>query len=164
CIGAAHFVAGPVLDGDRHIWRRELLAIRWREGIEFRGVVVRDAARELRSNMRRGVDVELGGRAHLIGERDFLAVAHVADRPGEWRHLFRLREEADVVGNDTRLADAGPNGLRHKAGNDAILEPGAEALRWVLRAGRVVRVGSPRGRAGAAAAIRGGDGGLVRND
>src|SRR5271165_2464830 len=131
-IYARDFVPGPILDGDGQVWRSELLAKLRREGIEFRGVVVRNAASELRGNMSGGVNVELRDRAHLVGERNFLAVAQVAGRSGERRNLVGLRVQAYVVGHDTRLAHAGPGWLRDEPGNDIVARRGPEALRRVL--------------------------------
>src|SRR5271165_4748236 len=154
-IYARDFVPGPILDGDGQVWRSELLAKLRREGIEFRGVVVRNAASELRGNMSRGVNVELRDRAHLVGERNFLAVAQVAGRSGERRNLVGLRVQAYVVGHDTRLAYARPGWLRDEPGNDIVARRGPQTLRGILG---VVSVVTGASREGA------GNRSLVRND
>ena len=88
--------------------------------------------------MDRGIDIELRNRAHLVTQRHFLAIAKAAGRSGERRHFFGTGEQADEVGHDTRLADARPCGLGYESWNDSVHRLGAQALRRVLGAVRIV--------------------------
>src|SRR3954468_12767087 len=62
----------------------------------------------MRSGVGRGEHIELRQRRHLISERNFLAVAQIADCAREWSYLSRLREQADEVWNSELLANARP--------------------------------------------------------
>ena len=109
--------SGPILNGDRHVGRREFLTELRRERVEFRSEVVRDHAGEFGRFVRRGVDVDLRDRPRLVRQRHFLAVAQVASSSGERRYLLGQRVQADVVGHDTRLAHARPHGLERECGD-----------------------------------------------
>src|SRR5207245_278728 len=75
----------------------------------------------------------------LVIELYQLAVAEVALGAGERRHFGRLREQADVVGNDARGAHARPEAL-DAAGVALVARErrlSSESLRRILRVGRV---------------------------
>src|SRR5258706_16410410 len=84
--------------------------------------------------MSRGEDVELRQRRGQVLERDFLTVAEIASRAGERRDFRRLREQADVIGDDARGAHAGPEGL-HASGVALVAGEGKRApiLRRIFR-------------------------------
>ena len=132
-------LAAPVLDRDRQVGRGELLAELRRERIELGGEVIGDDAGEVRGDVRRGKDPELRERGRLVIELYQLAIAEVALGAGERRHFGRLREQADVVGNDARGAHARPEAL-DAAGVALVARErrlSSESLRRILRVGRV---------------------------
>ena len=110
-IHAGDLGSGPILDGYRQVGRREFLTECRRERIEFRGEVVGDDAGVVGGGVSRGEDPELRQRGGLVIQCHELPVAQIAQRSGERRDFFRLREQADVVGNNARLTHAGPEGL-----------------------------------------------------
>src|SRR6202011_755099 len=70
--------------------------------------VVRDDTGEVGCGVSRGKDVELRQRRRLIIECHGFAVAEIATSSGERRHFLGLREQDDVVGNDTQRSHARP--------------------------------------------------------
>src|SRR5205807_2102777 len=160
-IHARDLLTAPVFDRDRQVGRGELLAELRRERIELGGEVVGDDAGEVRGDVRRGEHPELRERGGLVIELYQLAIAQVALGAGERRHFRRLREQADVVRNDARGADARPEAL-DAAGVALVARQGrlsSESLRRILRVGRVVGRQRPL-----VAVVDGRNGGLVGQD
>src|SRR5258706_14682050 len=88
--------------------------------------------------MSRGEDVELRQRRGQVLERDFLTVAEISSRAGERRDFRRLREQADVIGDDARGAHAGPEGLH--ASGVALVAGGTKKAQILRRILLVVRI------------------------